>query len=892
MPQYSKSIAQLEKEFQTNRKIGLTEDVVRERSGRFGKNELPSSGSRVRFWRIFLNQWKSPLIIILLVAATVSGLLGEHLDMGIIYITALLNACIGFFQEYKANASLDALRSFVSFSSIVLRDGKKQQISSSDIVPGDIVFLEAGDTVPADGRLISLNGFAVNEAALTGESVPVKKQTAPIAKDVALAERKNMVFKGTSVSEGVAMYVVTAIGKDTELGIIARLVKETHEEVTPLQKQLALIAKKLSVIIVCMALFIFMLGLLFGKGRYSVFELFQTAIAVAVAAIPEGLVISLTVILAIGMQFILKKHALVRRLVAAETLGSVSVICTDKTGTLTEGNMSVVRVMTASAVLTQSQFSLLHDNTDATLLTTIGIRCNNALEKKDTQTGVIQYVGDTTETALLKLADASGIVRMDVDATGERIQEMPFSSDTKYMATVHRTTEGNVLSVKGAPEVVLEKSSAYVQNGKKIHMTEKQKKLFFEEASRNASLGYRTLSLAYAPLPKEESKNISVSDLVYVGMVAIADPVRPDVRDVIALTKAAGIRVMMITGDHKDTAYAVAKELGLVTGKENKERIVCEGKEIDACDDRAFEKRVRDTMVFARVSPEHKIRIVKALQASGAVVAMTGDGVNDAPAIKGADIGIAVGSGSDVAKQTADMVLLENSFGTIVAAVEQGRIMYRNIKKIVLYLLSSSFAEVVMITASILAGFPVAALPAQILWVNILQDSFPTMALAFDGSDTDTMQDTPRKKDEQLIDRDMKIMILLKSIVSNIALFAIFVYIFKTTQNIALARTMVFVGFAVDALFYIFSIRNLRQWIWQFNPLSNRYLLAAVAFGWCMLALAVYAGPLQLVLQTVPLTLSQWGSMLAFGICNLILMEAMKGIFFIRKKKHTPSLRI
>lgn len=875
---HAHSIAQTLAEVKVQEKTGLSTVNIPGRQVQ-GKNTFPRTGAHMSRVAIFLNQWKSPLIIILVIAATVSGLLGERIDMLIIYITAFINAFIGFFQEYKANAALERLQTLVSFYTIVLRDGEKQKINSEELVIGDIVYLEAGDTIPADGRVLRAQQLSVSEAALTGESAAVKKQTEPLDTATVLAERTNMVFKGTSVSDGVGTFVVTAIGSNTELGKIATLVKETKNELTPLQLQLSHIAKKLSIVIVVIALGIFILGLLFGADRYTVFELFETAIAVAVAAIPEGLVISLTVILAIGMQFILQRHALVRRLVAAETLGSVSVICTDKTGTLTEGNMSVVRLYTAGAMIEKKEFSTLGKSDDAKRALDIGVLCNNAIEKKDDDG--VHYIGDTTETALLLAADAASIDRYVVEKQFPRIDELPFSSASKYMATVHTDGDQKQLLVKGAPEVILEKSTAYLLNGKEKKLTQKQRTLFAEYVSDAASHGFRTLALAYRRNFSATLSADTVDDLVIVGIVAIADPVRREVKDMIALAEQAGIRVIMITGDHASTATAVARELGLIGLKENG---VCEGKEIDTLSQKQLMQRLARTSVFARVAPEHKIRIVQALQAQGEVVAMTGDGVNDAPAIKGADIGIAVGSGSDVAKETADMVLLDDSFSTIVAAVEEGRGIYKNIKKIVLYLLSSSFAEVVMITGSILAGLPVAALPAQILWVNVLQDSFPTMALAFDTSDNHLMSEPPRKKNESLVDKDMKIMILLKSIFSNIILFLIFLYLLHTTADIALTRTVVFVGFAVDALFYIFSIRSLRRWIWQFNPFSNRHLIAAVLFGWGMLVAAIYWAPLQTLLRTVPLSIHYWIMMICFGIFNLILMEMLKGIFFMKKQ--------
>lgn len=870
---YSKSIAQVVSLVQTNQSTGLSGVEAAARAKK-EKNELPHASASASRLRIFLEQWKSPLIIILVAAGAISGFLGETIDMTIIFITALLNAAIGYFQEYKANAALEHLRSLVSFNSIVIRDGKQQEVPSTALVAGDIVILQAGDRVPADGRIIVADACKVEEAALTGESAPVKKQTAALSDDnVQLGERKNMVFRGTTVVEGSCHVIITAVGVHTELGKIATLVKETNDELTPLQQQLAAIAKKLSIIIVCMALAIFVIGLLFGQGRYHVLELFETAIAVAVAAIPEGLVISLTVILAIGMQFILKRRALVRKLVAAETLGSVSVICTDKTGTLTEGNMSVVEIHTASGVTKKSGFAKLPASSDAYELLHVAAVCNDAIaQEKD---GKIQYIGNMTDRALLAAADLRSI-----DRSLNRLASVPFSSRYKFMATAHKEGKDAVMFVKGAPEVMLEKASHYLKAGKKVKLSKKQHDAFVAKAADMASKGYRTLAVAKGSWKGKSLKQADVDGLTLMGIVAIADPLRDDVADTIKIAQRAGIRIIMVTGDHAKTAMAIGKELGLVKKNDH----VCEGKELDALDDDQLKARIANTTVFARVAPEHKIRIVRALQSQGEIVAMTGDGVNDAPALKGADIGVAVGSGTDVAKQTADMVLLDDSFSTIVAAVEEGRGIYQNIKKVVLYLLSGSFAEVVMITGSIVAGLPVAALPAQILWVNIIEDAFPTMALAFDPADKEIMDDKPRRKGASLIDSEMRSMIIAKSILANVLLFGIFVYFLKVTGDIKLTRTIVFVGFAIDALFYIFSIRSLRHMIWQIPLFNNLYLLGAVAFGWVMLLLAIYWAPLQLLLRTVPLEPIHWAIMILFGICNLCLIELVKAVFILKQR--------
>ncbi|MBT3817348.1 MAG: HAD-IC family P-type ATPase [Candidatus Magasanikbacteria bacterium] len=886
MDYHGQSIAQLEKELQTNKETGLGKEVVDIRQKKHGKNVLPTARERVTMVKIFFDQWKSPLILILVVAGTISGFLGEKIDMTIIYITALLNALIGFFQEFKANKALSKLQSMVEYNALVLRDGKKQEVSSKNIVPGDILFLSPGDKIQADGRLIKAVQLEINEASLTGESEPIKKHIRVLKEVTRLGDRKNMVYRGTSVVNGEGAMLVTSIGGDTELGHIATLVKDTQDERTPLQNQLSKLGRQISIIVVAIAVGIFVIGFLFNGGRYHTLELFETAVAVAVAAIPEGLVISLTIILAIGMQFILRRRALMRKLVAAETLGSVDVICTDKTGTLTEGNMKVTRLVTISQhvemdALAHGQHGSLHE--DISLALDIGVLANNAILKNPkAKEKEWQFFGDTTETALIRAGMEVGIGKEMLEKTMPRLAEVPFSSNTKFMATTHTMGAQSYMYIKGAPEVLLKKAIKYQDGGVTKKMGNTQREYFSAQAEELASNGFRTLAVGYkiTTAPKDV-KEKDVESIVFVGIIALSDPLRRDVKKTITIAKKAGIRVIMITGDHASTASAIAKSLGIPATKKH----VATGEMLDNMSGKELASAMKHLTVFARVDPKHKIRIVRTLQDAGHVVAMTGDGVNDAPALKGADIGIALGSGTDVAKETSDMVLLDDSFSTIVAAVEEGRTIYQNVKKVVLYLLSGSFAEVVMITGSILAGLPVAALPAQILWVNIIEDAFPNIALAFDKGDKENMQDPPRKKHESLIDKEMKIMIIGKSILANVLLFIIFVYMYKTTGDIALTRTIVFVGFAIDALFYIFSIRSLRHMIWQMNPFNNKYLLLAVSFGWVMLFTAIYWAPLQKLLRTVPLSLDHWIMMIGFGLFNIVLIESIKAVFLVSKKE-------
>ncbi|MBU0660640.1 HAD-IC family P-type ATPase [Patescibacteria group bacterium] len=865
--------------FSVDKLKGLSAQKVFEAQKKYGKNELEGKKEQYNGLKIFISQWKSPLILILIVAGTISGVLHEYVDMWIIYVTAIINVFIGFFQEYKANRALEQLQKMVAYEATVLRDGKKQVISSKELVPGDILFLTAGDKVQVDGRILEGFDFEVNEAALTGESEPIKKVTKKLVDDLTLAERKNMVYRGTAVTEGTAIVVVTAIGNKTELGQIASLVEDTEEEETPLQQQLSKLGKMLSMVVVVIAIGIFVIGMLYDRADYSMLQLFETAVAVAVAAIPEGLVISLTIILAIGMQHILKKKSIVRKLVAAETLGSVSVICTDKTGTLTEGKMRVSACVTASGKHFSFDTHELTDDEKHLILT--GLLCNDSsIEAEGRAEKDWKLSGNMTEMALLHAGMIFGMDKNAYDKIYTRTATLPFSSKYKFMMTEHDIDGKKKVFIKGAPEKILARSTYALVNGKAKKMSVKERKAFQKRIEEYAMKGYRTL--AFAERDEKTGRKLTVNDakdLVFVGFTIISDPLRKDVKETIIEAQRAGIQVVMITGDHAKTAASIAEQLGL----EAKGNYICTGEELETYSDEELSEKIKQTTVFARVEPRHKIRIVQAFKARGDVVAMTGDGINDAPAIKGADIGIALGSGTDVAKETSDMVLLDDSFSTIASSVNEGRRIYENIRKVVVYLLSGSFAEVVMIVGSIMAGLPVAALPAQILWVNIIEDSSMNITLAFDNADKHYLDDPPRKKGAALIDKEMRLIIILKSILSNVFLFTIFVYFWKTTGDIALTRTLVFVGFAVDSLFLIFSVRSLKRMIWQINFFSNKYLLAAVAFGWTMLFVGVYAPFAQFLLKTVSLEWHHWMLMLVFGFFNMALIETIKWFVVVRK---------
>ncbi len=883
---HSISLEKLYKELKTHEK-GLTAEEAKKRLQQGGKNKLSNTGKRVTTLDIFIDQWKSPLLIILLIAGIVSGVLREWIDMGVILFTAFINALVGFFQENKANKALAELERLVQFSTIVFRDGEKKRIRSEDLVLGDIVLLSAGDKIPADGRIIDHKELLVTEAALTGESEPVKKKTGTVSESASVGDRKNMVFCGTTVVNGHGMMVVTGTGEMTELGKIAALVSETADEKTPLQAQLGILSKQLSWLILIIAFLIFTIGSFVIKvDGHTIFDMFELAVAVAVAAIPEGLVISLTITLAIAMRQILNRRALVRKLLAAETLGSVSVICTDKTGTITKGEMQVTRIITDLDDLNYEEIQLLHrDKTtqhqDALTALHFGAVCNEATVV-ETEDGEV-VTGDTTDIAFIHAAKKAGYVKKVFDQVYRNLDEIPFDSRAKYMAQYTRIDHTCLLSVKGAPEVVMERCAFIERQGEKKKIGKKERERFMGLVDELTSKGLRVIAVAYKDTANELKKisDKDIDSLVFVALVALSDPLRSDAKATIDAAAKAGIRTIILTGDHRKTACAIAAGVGIATDEET----VIDGSSLGAMDDTALSAVIDRARVFARLDPAQKIRIVQLLQKQGHVVSMTGDGVNDAPALRAADIGIALGSGTDVAKETSDIILLDDSLSTIVTTIEEGRTIYQNIKKILLYLLSNSFTEVIIILASIFTGNPIAMIPVQILWVNIIQDSIPTIALAFDRGDKENMHEPPRDRNAPLIDGEMKVMIILKSVLSNIALFGIFLYFWNTTQDIALTRTIVFVGLAIDALFYIFSIRSLRRMIWRINIWNNPYVLISVVFGWIMLLAAIYVPALQYILETVPLSVNHWMVLLTFGMSNLVFFEIIKWLYTTRSVK-------
>jgi Ca2+-transporting ATPase len=873
MDWHAKEIEKIFHELKTNEN-GLTSEEAMRRLKKFGLNKLPEE-KKITKPQIFFRQFKSLLVYILLIAALVTLFLKEFVDTGVILAAVFLNTLVGFLQESKAEKIIERLRLMLEHKAKVIGDGYEHEIKAEEIVPGDVILIEAGDKVPADARLIEAKNLQITEAVLTGESAPSTKAASTLAPGVPLPDRENMIYTGTSVVRGRGKAVVVETGSRTELGKIALMVRETKEEQTPLQKQLANFSKWLAAILSFICLVIFLFGILQGR---PLVEMFLTAVAVAVAAIPEGLLISLTVILAIGMQKILKENALVRKLIAAETLGSVSVICSDKTGTLTLGKMMVDHIFT----ITQSEKTKMK-------ALEIGLLCNNAvIENPEDELKDWIIFGDPTEQALLLAAVSAGLDKKELEKAMPRLDEIPFDEEKKFMATLHQIRKSeirNLIYAKGAPEKIMAMSDQLEMDGKIKRLTQKDVQKFRKEIDYLASRGLRLLAVAYKEVKNlEKISEKDLTDLIFVGLVALKDPLRPEANEAIRLCREVGIRPILVTGDHQLTAKTIAREVNLPVEEKN----ILEGSELDKISDKEFYKILKDIDVYARVEPRHKMRIIEAWQAKGEVVAMTGDGVNDAPALKKADIGVALGSGTDVAKEAADIVLLDNNFKTIVKAVERGRVIFENIRKVVTYLLSDSFTEVILVGGSLLLGLPLPVLAAQILWVNLIEDSLPSIALAFEPEEERLMKEKPRKKTEPILNNEMKVIIFIIGIFTDLLLLGLFYYFWNLYQDINYVRTIIFLGLGSNSLFYVWGCRSLRFSVWHENPFKNKFLNFSVIFGFLMFFIALYVPFFQKILRTMPLGIFEWGVIISLGLINLILIEIVKYIF-IRKKEGKSS---
>lgn len=846
---------------------GLSSNEAKKRLSAKGLNKLPEEKALTGLI-LFLGQFKNPLVFILLVALVISYFAGYKSDALIIFVVIMVTNIIGFFQEWKANNALKKLSGLVVYKSKVWRDGHLAVIDREQLVPGDVIEFTSGDVIPADARIFELKNLKINEAPLTGESLPVTKNLMPLAGEVSLADRKNMVYQGTIVADGSGRALITATGQETEIGKVAKLIKETSDGLTPLQKQINKFGMKLGLFLIVANIIIFFIGILTGRDP---FEMFMITVVIVVSAVPEGLIPAMAIILAIGMQRLVKKKGLVRRAVAAETLGSVSVICVDKTGTLTQGEMMVDRLVSGSKEL------IANKKSEALR---IGVLCNDGLvENPGERFDKLNIIGNPTDKALLLAGASLGWYRQELEVAEPRLDILPFSSDIKLMATLHRLESGKeVIYIKGAPEKIIALASHFFDGKTEKKLTKADKDIILKKIEELTGTGARVLAIASKVRIKSAQGALSIDELKglsLTGLFSLRDQIRPDVKNAIQSCREAGIRVVIITGDHENTAIAIAREIGFKIDKHN----VVNGSELDKMTDEELKSRIREIRLYARVSPHHKLRIVGAFQEIGKVVAMTGDGINDSPALKKADIGVAVGNGTDVAKEVADLVLLDNSFLTIVEAVRQGRVTFSNIQKVILYLFTDCFQEMIVICSAILMGWPLPILPAQILWNKLIEDPLPAASLAFDDSDIDVMKDKPRHRNQPFLTVGLQKVIAFYAIIMNVAALSIFYYYWRIIGDLDLARSVMFATLGLSTMFYVYAVRSLRQSVFKTNILNNKFLMYAAAIGALLVVSSIYLPFLNKLLNTVPLAPFDWLVAVSYGFLSIMVFEVGKRIF-------------
>ncbi len=867
---------------------GLGAGEVERRRREHGPNRLKETAVRSR-WVILAAQFKSLIVLLLGVAAAVAFLTGDRLEGASVVVVILLNAFIGFFTEAKAERAIASLQKQASPTAHVVREGQKAQVPAEDLVPGDRVLLSAGDRVPADGRLLEQAGLQVEEAALTGESRAVDKSADPIPEDnPPLGDRRNMVYLGTAVTKGRGVLLVTGTGPHTEMGRIGRLIEGAKRETTPLQKQLHQLGRSLIAVVIVLCAVVAVAGRLRG---HEWLEMFKVAVSLAVAAVPEGLPAVATVTLAIGVQRMARQRALIRHLGAVETLGATTVICTDKTGTLTRNEMMVAAYalderrieVTGSGYETKGEFRVgdeavaVESDAALALALRIGALCNDArIERKK---GEVKVLGDPTEAALLVAAEKAGLELERLRADYPRKEEVPFSSETKLMATIHETPEGAVAYVKGAPSVILERSASELA-GKRIEpLNESARGRWLRRNEELAGKALRVLALACRDLPSAGDKEEAQRDLTFVGFVGMIDPLRPEATEAIQRCQAAGMRVIMLTGDQPATATEIGRKLGL--GGEKKGHGPVNAQELDKAGGRDWDQLVAEATVFARVNPEHKLRIVEALQQRHQVVAMTGDGVNDAPALKKADIGAAMGiKGTDVAKETADMVITDDNFASIVSAVEQGRIIHGNIRKFIHYLFSCNLSEILTVFVALIAGWPLPLVPLQILWLNLITDIFPALALAFEPASGQEMRQPPRDPSEKLVNRNFAGAILWQGVLLAAATLTAFRLGLRDADE-AKAITLAFMTLALAQTLHAFNSRSVDDSLFDHRFFKNPWLWLALSLCLALQAAAAFTPFLRRVLQVASPSPGDWAIVLACSVTPVAVVEIVK---FVRRR--------
>ena len=863
---HTKSIGEIEEKLRTNQKEGITQEEAGKRLEEYGENKLADK-KKESLWIRFIKQFNDFMIIILMIASIISAVVakidgsGDYIDSIIIIVIVVFNAIMGLVQEAKAEKSLEALKNMTAPTAKVRRDGKIMTIKGTQVVPGDVIILEAGNYVPADARLIQTSNLKVEESSLTGETMAVSKDEKAVLKEnIAIGDTVNMVFSSTIVVNGHGEAIVTQTGMQTKVGKIANMILTDEAPETPIQKKLGEVGKTLGIgcLIICAAIFV--IGLL---KKIPPIEMFMTSVGLAVAAIPEGLPAIVTIMLSIGVTKMAKKNSIIRKLPAVETLGSSRVICSDKTGTLTQNKMQVVQIHTISEQREQANLSL-----------ELACMCTDA--QIEYQEGKYIAVGEPTEVAIVNSAIEHHISKTQLYEVKKRVKDIPFDSTRKMMSTIHKWQNQYQVITKGAPDVLLKKCNYYLDGTKVLPLEQRQRVMIEAQNNEMADKALRVIAVAYKminTLPNTiDSKNIE-EELVFVGLIGMIDPPREGVKEAVATCRRAGIKTVMITGDHIATAKAIAKDLGILRGRD----LAITGNELDKIPQNVLEKNIMQYAVFARVSPEHKVRIVKAFRSTGAVVAMTGDGVNDAPALKNADIGIAMGqNGTDVAKNAADMVLADDNFITIVEAVKQGRNIFENIKKAIHFLISTNIGEIVTIFVGLLLGLKSPLLAIQLLWINLVTDSLPAIALGLEPADKDIMCKKPRDPRKSLFADGLWSKIFVEgTMLGMLTLFAF--SIGNSRYGLEIGRTMAFVCLGMLELVHSFNIKS-EESIFKVGLLENKYLVGAFILGTILQVGVVLIPPVAKIFDLIPLNQEQWLITAGISLMPIVIMEIQKKI--------------
>jgi len=892
-PWYKLTVTEIKKSLETDSTKGLEQERVLKLQKHYGKNLFTKSKKITLFDRI-IDQVKSPLVLILIMAAVVTFLLEERVDTLVISIALIINIVIGVIQEKRASGAFEKLVASQEKHATVIRDGEKKEILAEEIVPGDVIWIEPGVSVPADARIISAHGITTNESSLTGEWKSVSKQDGLIKENTQITEQTNMLWMGTLVVSGNGKAIVVEIGDKTQMGIIASHLADKKEDI-PLQKNIKKLASFLTQLVVVTVILLIFAGIVRG---IALTEILMIAIAVAVATMPEGLPAAVTVVLAIGMESILKKGGLVRNLLAAETLGNTTIILTDKTGTLTKAEMRVADILTEKSICSQDKTgriplkdSLGNESDKKDVLSMALLTSEGYVEGVENALGEWVVHGNPVERAIILAGIESGLRVENLTTQNKRLDVFPFESKSRLSLSLnnYKTEEEkeNRLYIVGAPELLLEYAEFVYSEGEKKELSDETRKILAHRQLEESQTGMRVVAVGYKEVDWKkidtsdvDFPNNTLENIVFGGFIVLHDPIRGDVKESIKIAREAGTEVIMLTGDNPVTALKIAEEAGIIKSGEK----ALTGLEIEKLSDEELLLALKNQKVFARVLPHQKLRIVQLLKSQGEVVAMTGDGVNDAPALRNADIGISLGSGTDVAKEASDIILLNNSFSIIVSAIEEGRRIRDNLKKIVVYLVSTGFSELFVVSVSIIVGKEIPILATQILWINIIEEGLMNFAFAFEPKEPDIMKRSPRDESmKEILTPSLKKLMTIIALTTGTFLIALYFILLHFNISLDKIRTIMFIALSVDSIFFTFSIKNLHRPIWKINPLSNKYLVYAFGASFGALMLALEWTPLQKLLSLTPLSGNEFSLLFGLGLINLVIIEVGKFVVFREK---------